>query len=182
MKRMVAITLFLSAAMLLAACHGKKAVIQQPATGTTVPANPGSAGGSGTTTTPLGGEAGSAANAIAQEGNNAPIETRTIYFDFDSSAIKPQYDAIIAAHASALSAHPDLKIKLEGNTDERGTREYNIGLGERRAQAVRRALMLQGVADGQIATVSYGAERPAVEGDDEAAWSKNRRVDLVYLP
>ena len=75
-----------------------------------------------------------------------------------------------------------MKVKLEGNTDERGTREYNIGLGERRAQAVRRALMLQGVAESQIMTVSFGAERPAVEGDDEAAWSKNRRVEVVYLP
>ena len=73
-------------------------------------------------------------------------------------------------------------MKLEGNTDERGTREYNIGLGERRAQAVRRALMLQGVPDSQLSTVSFGAERPAVEGDDEAAWAKNRRVELVYLP
>ena len=75
-----------------------------------------------------------------------------------------------------------MKMKLEGNTDERGTREYNIGLGERRAQAVRRALMLQGVAETQVSTVSFGSERPAVEGDDEAAWAKNRRVELVYLP
>ena len=74
-----------------------------------------------------------------------------------------------------------MKMKLEGNTDKRGTREYNIGLGERRAQAVRRALMLQGVAESQLSTVSFGAERPAAEGDDEAAWSKNRRVELVYV-
>jgi peptidoglycan-associated lipoprotein len=72
-------------------------------------------------------------------------------------------------------------VRLEGNTDERGSREYNIGLGERRAQAVRRALMLQGVADSQITTVSYGEERPAVTGHTEEAWSHNRRVDIVYL-
>ena len=85
-------------------------------------------------------------------------------------------------NARNLTAHPNLKMKLEGNTDERGTREYNIGLGERRAQAVRRALMLQGVAESQLTTVSFGAERPAVEGDDEAAWAQNRRVEMVYVP
>jgi peptidoglycan-associated lipoprotein len=88
----------------------------------------------------------------------------------------------VAAHARNLASHPNLKMKLEGNTDERGTREYNIGLGERRAQAVRRALMLQGVAESQLTTVSFGAERPAAEGDDEAAWAQNRRVELVYSP
>jgi peptidoglycan-associated lipoprotein len=105
-----------------------------------------------------------------------------VYFDFDKSEIRPEFAGIITSTAQNLTAHPNLKIKLEGNTDERGTREYNIGLGERRAQAVRRALMLQGVGEAQITTVSFGAERPAVEGDDEAAWSKNRRVELVYLP
>ncbi len=89
---------------------------------------------------------------------------------------------MITTNAQNLSSHPNLKVKLEGNTDERGTREYNIGLGERRAQAVRRALMLQGVAQTQITTVSFGAERPAAEGDDESAWTKNRRVELVYQP
>ena len=73
-----------------------------------------------------------------------------------------------------------MKVRLEGHTDERGTREYNIGLGERRAQAVRRALMLQGVGEAQISTVSFGEERPAVAGDDEAAWAQNRRVEILY--
>ena len=107
---------------------------------------------------------------------------RIIYFDFDKSDIRPEFAGIVTANAQYLTAHPGAKLKLEGNTDERGTREYNIGLGERRAQAVRRALMLQGVAENQLTTVSFGAERPAVEGDDEAAWAKNRRVELVYGP
>jgi peptidoglycan-associated lipoprotein len=107
---------------------------------------------------------------------------KIIYFDFDKSEIKPEYAAVVTKNAQNLSSHPNLKVKLEGNTDERGTREYNIGLGERRAQAVRRALMLEGVQSNQITTVSFGAERPAVEGDDETAWAKNRRVELVYLP
>ncbi|MDE1924155.1 MAG: peptidoglycan-associated lipoprotein Pal [Gammaproteobacteria bacterium] len=184
MNRSMTKVILLAGAMMLAACHGKSAVKEQPTAGAAVPANEtsGPANGSGTTMNPLPGGAAGSVSALAEAANNAPIDTRTIYFDFDKSDIKPQYDDVIAAHAKTLSANPTLKIKLEGNTDERGTREYNIGLGERRAQAVRRALMLQGVADSQITTVSYGSERPAVEGDTEAAWSKNRRVDMVYLP
>jgi len=185
MKRTIAMTFLICGALLLAACHGKQAVVNPPAAGTVVPGNggstSGSGAGSGTTMTPLGGGSAAVA-AIANEANNAPLDTRVIYFDFDKSEIKPQYDDVITAHARTLTANPTLRIKLEGNTDERGTREYNIGLGERRAQAVRSALMLQGVADAQITTISYGAERPAVEGDNEAAWSKNRRVDMVYMP
>ena len=87
---------------------------------------------------------------------------------------------MVGAHAAFLAKNPSQKVRLEGHADERGSREYNIGLGERRAQAVRRALMLQGVTENQITTVSYGEERPAVQGSDEAAYAKNRRVELVY--
>jgi peptidoglycan-associated lipoprotein len=104
-----------------------------------------------------------------------------IYFDFDSAAIRSEYAQSIAAHAAHLAENPGLAVRLEGHTDERGSREYNIGLGERRAQAVRRALMLQGVGGDQISTVSYGEERPAVSGSDEEAWAMNRRVEIVYL-
>jgi peptidoglycan-associated lipoprotein len=103
-----------------------------------------------------------------------------IYFDYDRAEIKSEYVPVIAAHAKYLNANSARKVRLEGHTDERGSREYNIGLGERRAQAVRRALMLQGVADTQITTVSYGEERPAVAGSDETAYARNRRVELVY--
>ena len=121
------------------------------------------------------------------EGADAPgpleglLAKRTIYFDFDSSEIKGEGTDIVAAHAKYLAKMGGTKIRLEGHTDERGSREYNIGLGERRAQAVRRALLLQGAAEGQISTVSYGEERPAAAGSDEAAWAKNRRVEIVYL-
>ena len=104
-----------------------------------------------------------------------------MYFDFDSAEIKGEGTDIVAAHAKYLAANPATRVRLEGHTDERGSREYNIGLGERRAQAVRRALLLQGAADTQISTVSYGEERPAVAGHDETAWAKNRRVEIVYL-
>ena len=109
------------------------------------------------------------------------LAQRTIYFGFDSSEINPEGTALISAHAHYLVAHSNLHIRLEGNTDERGSREYNIGLGERRAQAVRRAMLLQGVAETQLSTVSYGAERPAVDGHDETAWGKNRRVMINYV-
>ena len=109
------------------------------------------------------------------------IQTGTIiYFDYDRAEIKPEFVPIVTAHAKYLNANNANKIRLEGHSDERGSREYNIGLGERRAQAVRRALMLQGVNENQITTVSYGEERPAVQGSDEAAYAKNRRVELVY--
>jgi peptidoglycan-associated lipoprotein len=109
------------------------------------------------------------------------LATRIVYFDFDSAVIKGQGVDVVAAHAKYLAANPQARVRLEGNTDERGSREYNIGLGDRRAQSVRRSLLLQGTSEGQITTVSYGEERPADPGHDEAAWAKNRRVEIVYL-
>jgi peptidoglycan-associated lipoprotein len=179
MKRIAAIAVVLLSVGLLAGCPKKPAVIDQGPTGSQVPssASTQSSGDASTTVTPFGADQNGVGgrNGTAAPGN-------VIYFDFDKAEIRPEYTDLIASTAKNLTAHPGQRIKLEGNTDERGTREYNIGLGERRAQAVRRALLLQGVAEGQITTVSYGAERPAVEGDDESAWSKNRRVEMVYLP
>lgn len=111
----------------------------------------------------------------------ALLDRTIIYFDFDSSAIRSEYAQTVAAHADHLNNNSRMSVRLEGHTDERGSREYNIGLGERRSQAVRRALMLQGVKGDQISTVSYGEERPAVSGSDEEAWAMNRRVEIVYL-
>lgn len=103
-----------------------------------------------------------------------------VYFDYDRAEIKAEYVPVVAAHAKFLNASASRKVRLEGHSDETGSREYNIGLGERRAQAVRRALMLQGVTDNQITTVSYGEERPAVAGNDDTSYARNRRVELVY--
>ena len=135
--------------------------------------------------------AGANGAAAGQGQNGADDETagpqagllarRVIYFDFDSSEIKGDGTDIVGAHAKYLANNPTARVRLEGHTDDRGSREYNIGLGERRAQSVRRALLLQGATEAQLSTVSYGAERPAVAGHDEAAWSKNRRVEIVYL-
>ncbi len=114
-------------------------------------------------------------------GGAGPVGVATvIYFDFDRSEIRPEYAALINSHGRHLAAAGGIRIRLEGHTDERGSREYNIALGERRAQEVRRTLMLQGAGDRQLTTVSYGEERPAAEGSNENAYEKNRRVELVY--
>ena len=171
--------MILAAALGLAACTHKPPRVA-PGANTAVPANGGAESSAAAGTNANEGAAG--ANA---EGAGGPQEgllaKRTIYFDFDSSEIKGEGTDIVAAHAKYLAGHPNIHIRLEGNTDERGSREYNIGLGERRAQSVRRALLLQGASDAQISTVSYGAERPVDPGHDEASWAKNRRVDIVYL-
>ncbi len=183
MKRMLSIVFLLAGAALLAGCPKKPTVVEPPVAGAQVPGAGAGASGSGTaaSTQALGRDAGVNGAGLGGDAGGSLAHT-VIYFDFDKSEIKPEYADVVSAQARNLTSHPNLKLRLEGNTDERGTREYNIGLGERRAQAVRQALMLQGVAAAQITTVSYGAERPAVEGDDEAAWAKNRRVELVYLP
>ncbi len=181
MKRIVSMTLLMVGAALLAGCPKKPTVSEPATTQSQVPASASTAGsgsGSGTTINPLG--SGSTL-AGGMNDSGGPLSRKVIYFDFDKAEIKPEFADIVTAAAHNLAGHPSLKVKLEGNTDNRGTREYNIGLGERRAQAVRRALLLQGVAESQVTTVSFGAERPAVEGDDESAWSQNRRVELYYV-
>ena len=112
---------------------------------------------------------------------SSPLSRRVIYFEYDSDAILPEDQELIAAHASYLSAHPEQMVTLEGHADERGSPEYNIALGDRRAQAVKRAFELQGVAAQQITVVSYGEEKPAAEGHSEAAYRLNRRVEIVYV-
>ena len=112
---------------------------------------------------------------------NSPLAQRVIYFEFDSSDVAEQDRDIVAAHAAFLAANPEVKVNVEDHTDERGAREYNIDLGDQRAQSVRRMLEFQGVAPVQITTVSFGEKKPAVEGYDESTWSMNRHVELVYV-
>ena len=103
-----------------------------------------------------------------------------IYFDFDSSEVRAGDTDVVSRHAVQLASNPGTRVRLEGHADERGSREYNIGLGERRAQAVRRLLLIQGASASQIATVSFGEERPQAEGSNEAAYELNRRVEINY--
>jgi peptidoglycan-associated lipoprotein len=126
--------------------------------------------------------AGGAFDDSAAAGPRASMKNRTVYFDFDRDEVKEEFRQIVSDHGKYLAANPGAKVRLEGHADERGSREYNIGLGERRAQAVRQALLLQGAGASQLATVSYGEERPAVTGSDEESWALNRRVEIVYTP
>jgi peptidoglycan-associated lipoprotein len=168
-------------ALLLAACAGTK----RGGTGAGAAGAAGGGAGGGTTvqpnaTAPVTTVTTPGDNGGSGAGINAPA-SRVIYFDFDQSEIRPEFNAVLTEHARALTRNASVKVRLEGHTDERGSREYNIGLGERRAQAVRRVLLLQGVTEAQLSTVSYGEEKPAVAGSNEEAWAKNRRVELVYL-
>ena len=170
--RVAQLMLVLMSGLVLAGCPKKPSTLPDAS-------NPEQAGA--TTETTGESDVGSSAMSDEQKARAAAMQAGTIvYFDYDRAEIKPEYVAIVTAHAKYLNGGADRKVRLEGHSDERGSREYNIGLGERRAQAVRRALMLQGVTEAQITTVSYGEERPAVQGSDEAAYSKNRRVELVY--
>lgn len=105
---------------------------------------------------------------------------KTVYFDFDKSNIRSEFYSVLNAHAAYLMANSNAKVVLEGHTDERGTREYNMALGERRGVAVQRYLSLQGVSSSQMEVVSYGEERPAVRGQTREAYDKNRRVEVIY--
>lgn len=105
---------------------------------------------------------------------------KVIYFDFDSSVVKPEFQSAIETHARYLTANKSRKMAIEGHTDEIGGREYNLALGQKRAEAVRRALGLLGVTDSQVEAVSFGKEKPAVPGLDEAAMAKNRRAEINY--
>ena len=111
---------------------------------------------------------------------NSPLSRRVIYFEYDSAEITDADQELLMQHSGYLVANPGQHITLEGNTDERGSREYNIGLGDQRALSVQRIMELNGVSPEQITVVSYGEEKPAAEGHSDAAWRLNRRVELVY--
>lgn len=159
-----------------------------PTSQTIKPSSTGGSAGMGMGSTGSTGEQGQA-NALQGQGgmsaselNNpaSPLSKRAIYFAFNSSTIAPQYLAIISAHAKYLSAHPATTIKLDGNTDDRGSHTYNMALGERRAQAVAKLLELQGVKSSQLDIISYGEDNPVCLQQNESCWQKNRRVNLVY--
>lgn len=145
------------------------------ATAKTVTAGPGAAGsgvqGGGVAPVDLGRAADQAP---------ASTESRLVYFDYDSFVVKPEFQSIIAAHARFLRAQPARKVAIEGHTDERGGREYNLALGQKRAEAVRNALSILGVSSSQMEAVSFGKEKPVVTGNEEAAFAKNRRAEIRY--
>ena len=119
-------------------------------------------------------------NGIAIDKDGSPDYVRTIYFEYDRSEVRSEFIPLIGAHAELLASDSSRRVVLEGHADERGSREYNIALSERRAISVRRLLLGSGASSNQIRLVSYGEERPAVIGHNESAWSKNRRVEIRY--
>jgi peptidoglycan-associated lipoprotein len=111
---------------------------------------------------------------------NNPLSKRSIFFDFDSFVVKSEYQPIVQTHGSYLGTNKQRRVTIEGHTDERGGREYNLALGQKRAEAVKQRLLLLGVADSQVETVSFGEEKPRGTGSSEDAWAQNRRADLNY--
>ena len=111
---------------------------------------------------------------------DACLRTRVVYFDYDQDALRPEFQAAMACHAKYLRDRPSSRMSLEGNADERGSREYNLGLGERRGNAVSSALQANGGSGSQVTVVSYGEERPTCTASNEDCWAKNRRVEIVY--
>lgn len=166
--------LAVGASVLLAACSSGVKLNQVPVEDRT--AAPAPAADSGTAKTAV----EPVKLETAKPGQGPANVAHVVYFDFDSFVIKSEAQPVIEAHARFLKANPGRKVNLEGHTDERGGREYNLALGQKRSEAVRRALGLLGVSDGQMEAVSYGKEKPAAQGNDEAAWSKNRRVEFTY--
>ena len=184
------IALMLVAAAALAACEGTVGTVGDSgtaSTSTTGTASTSGAGGdtvSGTQTATATEDSATVTSDTAPrhplDDPASPLGTHTIYFEFDSSDVPASAQPIIGAHARYLSEQAGASITLEGHADERGSREYNIGLGEKRALAVRRLMTLLGATGPQIRTISYGEERPADAGHDESAWQLNRRVEIVY--
>ena len=111
---------------------------------------------------------------------SSPLSKRSIFFDFDSFNVKPEFQSTVEAHGKYMVANPNRRVVIEGNADERGSREYNLALGQKRAEAVKSRMRLLGVQDAQIETISFGEEKPRATGSDEAAWAQNRRADLNY--
>jgi|SRR4051794_28876251 peptidoglycan-associated lipoprotein len=173
MKSWLRVLVPIAAFFVLAACNKGSTL---PDTSGTETAGPTEGGG---VSTGLGTSTGIQGSPLEQERARL-LQTLVIYFDYDQADLKPEFTQVVQAHGQRLATNANMQVRLEGHTDERGSREYNIGLGERRAQAVRRALMLAGAQAGQITTVSYGEERPAATGSDEESWRLNRRVEIVY--
>jgi peptidoglycan-associated lipoprotein len=176
MKNAVAI---IAIALLAAACASNEKkdapVVTDRSAGSTAPKTP-DTGGTRTNPTPpspgLGGDELRDPKSI--------LSKRSVFFDYDSNSVKDEYKNLVQAHAKYMGDKRDSKIRIEGNCDERGSREYNLALGQRRAESVKRMMTVLGVQDGRIETVSFGEEKPVAQGHDEQSWAQNRRADIRY--
>jgi len=188
------LAIVLAGAVVLVACEGTVGTVEDDAgAGSQTSSGPSTTGTGDDSVSSTGATAGDATGAGATGADASgsfqghplddpasPLAARTIYFEFDSSEIPESERITIEAHARYLSERPGASISLEGHADERGSREYNVALGERRADAVRQLMALLGASAPQIRTISYGEERPVATGHDESAWRLNRRVEVIY--
>ena len=171
------LAMILVAAAALAGCASKETQTDAPVTdrsaGTSQPQpSTGTAMTRPSTQTPVAG------NPLKDPSNI--LSKRSVFFEYDSNAVKDEYKNLVQAHSRYMADKRDSKIRIEGNCDERGSREYNLALGQRRAESVKKMMTVLGVGDGRIETVSYGEEKPMAPGHDESAWSQNRRADIKY--
>jgi peptidoglycan-associated lipoprotein len=171
----------LVAAFIAAGCSSTKLDEAPVESRTPVPADASASAPGGTAGTGAAAQSSVATVDLSKSGSAADaaaLQQRVVYFDFDSFVVKDEYRPMLEAHAKALRANRGKHVTIEGHTDERGGREYNLALGQKRAEAVLKSLVVLGVADGQLEAVSFGEERPAAAGHDEAAWAQNRRAEL----
>ena len=188
MKQLWKLALAIAAASMLAACSSTPEQ-STPVEDRTATASSGTtAANSGASTSGVGnqnGSSGSNLQGASASGNplkdpRSPLSRREIFYDYDSFVVKDEYKPLLEAHAAYLKSNRNARITVEGNTDERGSREYNLALGQKRSESVKRVLTLLGVNEGQIDTVSFGEEKPRNPASSETAWSENRRCDLRY--
>ena len=171
------IALSIVVASLVAACGSQEVKKDVPVADRTTPTTQPSQTATPSTTSPTT-QPTIAANPLTDPKNI--LSKRSVYFDFDSNVVKDEFRPVVQAHARYMVDRKDAKVRIEGNCDERGSREYNLALGQRRAEAVKRVMTVLGVQEGRIETVSFGEEKPASAGHDEAAWAQNRRGDIKY--
>ncbi len=170
--------LYLIVVAVAAACSSQEVKHEPTVSDRSTAVPPTTAGGSSSTTRPT-------PSADSMRGNpltdpNSPLAKRSVYFEFDSNAVKDEFRGLVQAHTRYMTDKRDTRIRIEGNCDERGSREYNLALGQRRAEAVKKVMTVLGVSDGRIETTSYGEEKPAAAGHDEGSWAQNRRADIKY--
>lgn len=176
MKQILRNSLLASAAVFLAACGGTQAVNSDDENGFDPAGSNGAGSGAETVVIERGGDW----KADPLNHPDSPLQARVIYFAFDDASLTEEGRNVVEQHAKFLAGAPSQSVVLEGHADERGTREYNIALGQQRAESVRRMMLLYGVTPSQIRVLSYGEEKPAVFGHDDRSWSLNRRVEISY--
>ena len=168
----------LAVALIAAGCASKEQKPAEVSSATTAP-TPSTSGTAGQTSTTRPQNTQSVTGDPLHDPSNI-LSKRSVYFDFDSNAVKDEYRNMIQSHARFMNDNRSRNIRIEGNCDERGSREYNLALGQRRAESVKKVMSVLGVQDSRIETVSFGEEKPKNAGHDEAAWAENRRADIRY--